>query len=85
MIRDKLRKISLAGFKDPKRRPRYIIWTATAAFFLAGFILFALMVTSTNWFCADICHAVQVDSVMAWERSTHANVSCVSCHMSVNM
>jgi len=80
-----MQKISLAGFKDPKRRPRYIIWTATAAFFLAGFILFALMVTSTNWFCADICHAVQVDSVMAWERSTHANVSCVSCHMSVNM
>ena len=82
------RKLSLGklvgGFKNPKTRPRFIIWTGSAVFFLAGFVLFALMVTSTNWFCAEVCHGVQVDSVAAWEMSTHANVPCVTCHMPVN-
>ncbi|MCL4554323.1 MAG: NapC/NirT family cytochrome c, partial [Actinobacteria bacterium] len=74
----------VGGFKNPKTRPRFIIWTGSVVFFLAGFVLFAMMVTSTNWFCAEVCHGVQVDSVAAWEMSTHAKVPCVTCHMPVN-
>ena len=31
-------KISLAGFKDPVRRPRYILWAGAAVLVLAAFI-----------------------------------------------
>lgn len=77
-------KISLAGFKDPARRPRYIIWTGVAVLMLAAVMIVALGVTSTRWFCSEGCHKVQDDTIEAYERSTHANVSCMACHMPVN-
>jgi len=78
-------KISLvAGFKDPVRRPRYIIWTGVAVLVLAAVVIVALGVTSTYWFCAEACHKVQDDTITAYDNSTHSEISCMACHMPVN-
>jgi len=77
-------KLSLAGFKDPVRRPRYIIWTGVAVLVLAAFVVVAFGATSTYWFCAEVCHKVQDDSIAAYDRSSHRMVSCMSCHEPVN-
>ncbi len=77
-------KISLTGFKDPVRRPRYIIWTGVAVLVLAAVMIVALGVTSTRWFCAEGCHKVQDDTIIAYERSTHSQISCMACHMPAN-
>lgn len=77
-------KISLAGFKDPARRPRYIIWTGVAVLMIAAFMVVALGVTSTFWFCSEGCHKVQDDSIIAYTRSTHSEISCMACHMPPN-
>ncbi len=76
-------KISLAGFKDPARRPRYIIWTGVAVLVLAAVMIVALGVTSTRWFCAEGCHKVQDDTITAYQRSSHSEISCMACHMPV--
>jgi nitrate/TMAO reductase-like tetraheme cytochrome c subunit len=77
-------KISLAGFKDPARRPRYIIWTGVSVMVLAAVMIVALGVTSTRWFCAEGCHKVQDDTIIGYERSAHANIGCMACHMPPN-
>jgi cytochrome c-type protein NapC len=77
-------KISLAGFKDPVRRPRYIIWVGVAAFMMVAVMMVALGVTSSYWFCAEGCHKVQDDSIIAYDASSHSKVSCMACHMPVN-
>ncbi|PKQ15431.1 MAG: hypothetical protein CVT67_09425 [Actinobacteria bacterium HGW-Actinobacteria-7] len=77
-------KISLAGFKDPARRPRYIIWTGIAVLVLAAVLIVTLGVTSTRWFCAEGCHKVQDDTIVAYQHSSHSHVSCMACHMPVN-
>jgi hypothetical protein len=73
-------KISLAGFKDPVRRPRYIVWTFVVVFALAAFVVVALGATSTFWFCADVCHKVQDDTIDAYKASSHSQISCMACH-----
>ncbi len=77
-------KLSLAGFKDPVRRPRYIVWTFVVVFCLAIFLILSLGVTSTRWFCADVCHKVQDDTIRAYEASSHSQISCMACHEPVN-
>lgn len=74
----------LTGFTDPARRPRYIIWTGAVVLSMAAFVIVALGVTSTNWFCANGCHKVQDDTIMAFERSSHSELQCMACHMKVN-
>ncbi len=74
-------KNPLQGFKDPARRPRYILWTGAVVVALVGVVVAALGVTSSYWFCADVCHKVQDDTIIAYDRSSHAEVSCMSCHM----
>ncbi len=76
-------KISLAGFKDPVRRPRYIIWTGVAVLVLAAVMIVALGVTSTRWFCSEGCHKVQDDTIIAYSHSSHSEISCMACHMPV--
>ena len=77
-------KISLAGFKDPIRRPRFIVWTGVAM--LVAFSLFVIVLggTSTRWFCANACHKVQDDLIASYEKGTHAQISCLACHEPVN-
>jgi hypothetical protein len=77
-------KLSLAGFKDPVRRPRFIVWTFTIVFALAAFVIVMLGATSTRWFCADVCHKVQDDTIKAYEASAHSEISCMACHEPVN-
>jgi len=77
-------KISLAGFKDPVRRPRYIIWALVAVLMIAGVMIPVLGVTSTRWFCAEACHKVQDDTIIAYQHSSHSKISCMACHMPVN-
>jgi hypothetical protein len=77
-------KISLTGFKDPVRRPRYIIWTGVVVLAMAAFVVIALGVTSTYWFCSEVCHKVQDDTIIAFDRSPHSKISCMACHMPVN-
>jgi hypothetical protein len=77
-------KISFTGWKDPIRRPRFIIWTGVGVLLIALIMVLALGATSTYWFCASICHKVQDDSIIAYNRSTHSQVSCMSCHEPVN-
>ncbi|MDH4139467.1 MAG: NapC/NirT family cytochrome c [Coriobacteriia bacterium] len=77
-------KVSLAGFKDPVRRPRYIIWTGAVVLMLAAFVIVAIGATSTYWFCANVCHKVQDDAIAGYNASSHSEVSCMACHMPVN-
>lgn len=77
-------RISLAGFKDPVRRPRYIIWTGVVCLVLAAVVVVALGVTSSRWFCADGCHLVQDDTIIAYQHSSHNQISCIACHIPVN-
>jgi len=77
-------RLSLAGFKDPARRPRYIVWTGVVVLALAAFVVVAFGATSTYWFCAEVCHQVQDDSIEAYDRGSHNMVSCMSCHEPVN-
>jgi len=77
-------KISLAGFKDPVRRPRYIMWTGVIVIALAAVVTVAIGATSTYWFCAEACHKVQDDTIIAYDRSSHSRISCMACHMPVN-
>ncbi len=72
------------GFTDPARRPRYIIWSGAVVLSLAMVMIVALGVTSTNWFCAEGCHKVQDDTIIAFNRSSHSELHCMSCHMKAN-
>jgi hypothetical protein len=77
-------KISLAGFKDPVRRPRFIIWTIVTVIAIIAFMVPVIGVTSTFWFCSQSCHKVQDDTITAYQHSSHSKVSCMACHEPVN-
>lgn len=72
------------AFTDPGRRARTLIWTAVALFALAAFVVVAFAATSTYWFCAEVCHKVQDDTIIAYQHSAHNKVSCMACHEPVN-
>ena len=76
-------KMSLAGFKDPVRRPRFIIWTAVVVMVIIAVMIPVLGVTSSFFFCSQTCHKVQDDTIVAYEHSSHSKVSCMACHMPV--
>lgn len=76
-------RISLSGFKDPVRRPRFIIWTGVIVLVLAAVVVLALGITSSRWFCAEGCHKVQDDTIISYSHSSHAAISCMACHMPV--
>lgn len=77
-------RISLAGFKDPARRPRYIILTGVCVLAVAAFLVLAIGVSSSRWFCGGFCHQVQGDDIKSYENSSHSEISCLACHMPVN-
>ena len=78
------KRISFAGFKDPVRRPRYIVWALVAVLMIAGVMVPVLGITSTRWFCAESCHKVQDDTITSYQHSPHSQISCMACHMPVN-
>jgi len=77
-------RISLGGFTDPARRPRFIVWTAVALLMIVAVMIPVLGITSTRWFCSEGCHKVQDDTITAYQHSSHSEVSCMACHMPVN-
>ena len=77
-------RMSFSGFTDPVRRPRYIIWTVVAVLAIITVMIPVLGITSTRWFCSNGCHKVQDDTITAYRRSSHSEVSCMACHMPVN-
>ncbi len=77
-------RISFAGFKDPNRRPRYIVWAVVAVMMIVAVMIPVLGVTSTYWFCSEGCHKVQDDTITAYQHSPHNQISCMACHMPVN-
>jgi hypothetical protein len=77
-------RISFAGFTDPVRRPRYLIWTSVLVITLAVVMVAALSITSTRWFCSEACHKVQDDTITAYNHSPHSEISCMACHMPAN-
>jgi len=80
----KEKKGLLSGFKDPVRRPRFIIWTGVALIGLCAFIIFGFIGSSTYWFCGSFCHSIQGDAVAAYDQGTHNKISCLTCHEPVN-
>lgn len=56
---------------------------AAAAILLLSVVIVALGITSTRWFCSEGCHKVQDDTIAAYRRSPHSEVSCMACHMPV--
>jgi hypothetical protein len=76
-------KSLVAGFKSPVKRPRFIMWTGVVLIGLAGFVAVALAATSSRLFCAQVCHKVQDDAIIAYESSSHSEISCIACHIVV--
>ncbi|MBI5230676.1 MAG: NapC/NirT family cytochrome c [Coriobacteriales bacterium] len=70
-------------FSDRSRRMRVLIWTVTSAFLVLALTIVALGATSTYWFCANGCHKVQDDTIVAYQRSAHNRIHCMACHMPV--
>ncbi|MEN6430553.1 MAG: hypothetical protein ABFC80_06895 [Coriobacteriales bacterium] len=66
------------------RRARHVIITGAALVALAAVVVVAFGSTSTYWFCAEVCHKVQDDAILAYGHSSHSRVSCMSCHEPVN-
>ncbi|MCL2024369.1 MAG: NapC/NirT family cytochrome c [Coriobacteriia bacterium] len=71
----------IEAFRNPASRPRAIIWVATVTIAFLLFVTVAVAATTAFWFCADICHSVQVDTINSYLNSTHDTVACVSCHI----
>ena len=71
-------------FRDSVTRPRAVIWTGAVVLLLAVLVVIALGATSTRWFCADVCHKVQDDTIASYEKSSHSEVSCMACHEPVD-
>ncbi|MBE0416394.1 MAG: hypothetical protein IBX63_01335 [Coriobacteriia bacterium] len=75
----------LAGFADPVRRPRHIMWAGVALIVLITVTVGSLASTSTRWFCNDVCHVVHYDNAKQYFASSHANISCLACHIPANL
>lgn len=71
--------------KDPAARPRLILWLLSLLFAFAAFFVVSQMVTSTKWFCNDVCHVVHQDNAAQYFSSSHAEVSCIACHYPVGL
>lgn len=69
------------SFKSPVTRPRAIIWTGVVLALLCFVLVAMFFATTSYWFCAEVCHKVQDDSIFTYNRSSHSKVSCISCHM----
>ncbi|HZY24227.1 MAG TPA: NapC/NirT family cytochrome c, partial [Bacteroidales bacterium] len=94
MIRER-RRIRLSGDKEQKRYPKidlndprhrnaFIIFTITTILilFLSTLGSFkAFHITESVEFCGKLCHKVMDPEYTAYQKSPHANVACVECHV----
>lgn len=77
-------KFPVLDFNDPKQR--FIVFTftiSTAIFLLLSAVgsYQAFHYTESNEFCGTLCHKVMEPEYVAYQRSAHARVNCVECHV----
>jgi hypothetical protein len=72
------------AFRDRQIRPRALIWTSVVLVGLVMVSAFAILGTSTNWFCTEPCHTIHLDNTKTFNAGSHQMVSCVACHEPVN-
>lgn len=67
------------------RDRRVLLWFSlgTATFLLLSAIgsYQTFVYTESNQFCGEVCHSVMGPEFTAYNRSTHAKVACVECHV----
>ena len=73
----------LQAFSDPTRRPRAIVWTGAVLIAAFGLYGASMAVTSTAWFCNEVCHNVHADNAKTYFAGSHSNISCVACNYTV--
>jgi hypothetical protein len=69
-----------AAFADPKSRPHAIVFTLMILIGVLAVYGTAMVVTSSTWFCNDVCHNVHADNARQWAAGSHSEVSCIACH-----
>lgn len=68
-------------FRNPATRARAYIWTGLWTV-VGGVTFFAIIaMTSSYWFCTEVCHAAHDDNTLSYQLSAHSKVSCLACHM----
>lgn len=75
----------LSVFRSPAARPRLIAWSFAAIAITALLMGASMAMTSTAWFCNDVCHVVHKDNAKAYFASSHSKVSCMACHYPVGL
>jgi hypothetical protein len=94
MIRER-KRVRKSGIKEEARFPRldlndlrhrnaFIIFTITTilVLFLSTLGSFqAFHITESVEFCGTLCHSVMDPEYTAYQKSPHANVACVECHV----
>jgi len=75
----KLSEFKLSRLKDPLTKKRALIYLLILAAVLTLFTVATIGVTVTPYSCIAICHNM-IPEYKTWEKSAHANVSCVACH-----
>lgn len=71
----------LGAFRDPARRPQALVWTSASLILVVAFTFASLAVTSTAWFCNEVCHEIHYDNKFQYFASSHSKVSCLACHI----
>jgi Zn finger protein HypA/HybF involved in hydrogenase expression len=74
-----------SAFADPKRRPRAIVLTLMILIAALGLYAASMTVTSSTWFCNDVCHNVHADNKRQWQAGSHSEISCMACHYPVRL
>jgi nitrate/TMAO reductase-like tetraheme cytochrome c subunit len=64
--------------KDPTTRAKFILYLGAIIIVVAAASGWAMHLASTPGFCGT-CHVVK-PYITAWEKSSHANVTCSGCH-----
>lgn len=72
------------NFADPRQR-RWLILFGTGALGFVALSAFGSFQTfhysESNQFCGQVCHSAMNPEYVAYQRSTHAKVDCVDCHV----
>ena len=71
-------------FNQSRTRNRALVFTALTALnvvILAGATYEGVETMESTEFCGQACHSVMQPEYAAYQRSPHANVACVDCHI----
>lgn len=77
-------RLPLIDLNDIRHRNAFVIFTVTTivVLFLSTFGSFeAFNFTESVEFCGTLCHQVMEPEHTAYQKSPHANVTCVECHV----